>query len=726
VRFWAFLLLVAGCERLLGLDDIKPPDATVTPPWTTVSAGNAHSCGIRTDGSLWCWGDNFLGQLALGSELEIDQPRRVEGAKWSAVSAGSQHTCGLQVDGSLWCWGRSFEGEIGIGFIGNAVSEPTPAQVEGTWHSVTAGGQHTCGLRADSTLWCWGRNTDGQLGTGASTFLEQPSPVQVPQVATAWSQVAAGFSHTCAIDAVGSLFCWGTGNSGELGDGAQTGHTVPMPVNGDTWTKIATGFGFTCGITSGHLRCWGRSLGNTPQAILLSGVDTNGWIDVATGSDAPFDPITCALRDDGSQWCFGDNKRGVLGPLAAAAPPGAPVQAQAQTFTTIAVGGSHSCSVATDQTLWCIGGNGLGQLGDGYGSHRTPTQIPGTWTVPVTGYESTCALDDQGAAACAGGNRFGDLGDTTYVDRQTFAPVAGSASFTQLALGADTVLALTASGLMWSWGEGDVGTLGNGSLGNVSAPQMTNTAQTWIQLAATLHGCGIDATHNIFCWGNNDNGELGNGSTNIPAQPTPVMTSITTWNAVATGISHTCAIAAGGAYCWGRSDSGQLGSFNTTSMTYYSTPQTVAGSASFTAITCGNNLSCALDSDGHAWCWGDGTFGQLGVGGLGNLDLPQVIPGKVWRELSAGYSHTCGIQADGSLWCWGLNNSGQLGDGTLQSRDTPTPTGDPADKTWAHVSAGTSHTCATKADHSLWCWGGNANGQLGDGTAWRSQAFQVP
>jgi alpha-tubulin suppressor-like RCC1 family protein len=726
VRFWAFLALLAGCDRLLRLDDIFPKDAGVAPAWTTVSAGGNHTCGIRTDGSLWCWGDNFYGQVALGTDPEVDTPGHVGEAKWSAISAGDLHTCGLQVDGSLWCWGYSSDGEIGIGFINYAVTVPEPAAVGGSWQSVSAGGRHTCAMRGDGTLWCWGSNSDGQLGTGASTFLLQPSPVQVTTAAP-WSQVASGNVHTCAIDAAGSLFCWGAGSSGQLGDGTVNDHTVPMQVSSDAWTKVATGYNFTCGITNGHLRCWGAGLSNTPQAILMSGVDTSGWIDVSTGSVAGLYPITCALRADGSEWCFGDNRRGVLGSLAAPTMTEEPVQSHAgpATFTVVAVGATHACSVASDQTLWCIGGDGVGQLGDGYGSHRSPTQVAGTWTTSVAGYGATCALDDQGSAACSGGNNFGQLGDTTNDDRQTFAKIAASASFTQLALGADTVLALTAGGELWSWGEGYYGELGNGtSGGNVSTPQVADASHTWTQLAATLHGCGIDATHSIYCWGNNQSGELGTGSTTAqPGQPTPVMTTITTWNAVATGISHTCAIAANGAYCWGSGNSGGLGN---NMKANYSTPQTVISGAEFTAITCGNNQSCAIDTGGQAWCWGDGNYGQLGVGGLGNVLLPQPIPGRLWRELSAGYSHTCGIQSDGTLWCWGLNSTGQLGDGTLQSRDTPTPTGDSKDNTWTHVSAGQLHTCATKADHSLWCWGANAYGQLGDGTAWRSQAFQVP
>ncbi len=723
MRFWACLVVLAGCDRLLRLDDIMPHDAAVATTWAAVSAGGVHTCGIRSDGSLWCWGSDSDGQLGLGLQIEVDQPTQVGSARWSAVSAGGLHTCGLQSDGSLWCWGRSMEGETGVGNTGTGGSIPLPTQVSGTWLAVSAGGQHTCAVRDDHSLWCWGQNISGQLGN--PLLLVRPSPVQVPAPTGSWSQVTAGYDHTCALADDGSLYCWGDNASSQLGDGTSIGRTYPTLIDKQPWSRIAASYAFTCGIQAGHLRCWGEDAGATPTPITVLGADADGWIDVAVGNDYTMPPTMCARRADGFVLCWGDNRRGLLGPLGAGtqfATEPVLLQTGPSTVATISLGNQHACLIGNDQTLWCLGSDSYGQLGDGVGSHRTPTQVPGTWSAPACGARETCALDAQGHPACTGENDDGELGDGTTIDRDTFAPVAGGASSSQLALGFDNSFALTASGQLWAWGEAQYGTLGNGTTApSLDAPQAVAT-QPLSQIAASDHACGIDMIGDLYCWGRNDSGQLGIGGTNGSAGPVQVGPT-TTWSAVATGGLHTCGISASGAYCWGRGDSGQLG--NGLLPTYADTPQSLAN-ATFVAVTCGYAHSCAIAKDRLAWCWGDGNHGQLGVGGLGQLLYPNELPVVTWRKLAAGGYHTCGIQSDGSLWCWGLNSNGQLGDGTLESRDTPALVGDPTDTTWTDISAGFLHTCATKSDHTLWCWGFNMSGQLGDGTAWRAQAIQIP
>ena len=142
-------------------------------PWARIAAGGDHTCGIRTDGTLWCWGDNDAGELGLGNHTGHDRPWQITtpaAGGWASVTAGGEDTCGIRTDATLWCWGNNWEGQLGIG---NENSQGRPRQVTtpvpGGWASVTTAGDHTCATRTDATLWCWGANGNGQLGLGNHT-----------------------------------------------------------------------------------------------------------------------------------------------------------------------------------------------------------------------------------------------------------------------------------------------------------------------------------------------------------------------------------------------------------------------------------------------------------------------------------------------------------------------------------------------------------------------------
>ena len=138
--------------------------------WSVVSVGGAHTCAIRTDETLWCWGDNAYGQLGDGTtgSSTVPAPIAPEMA-WRDVTTGSEHTCAIRVDGTLWCWGSDSTGATGLGTTWSATLTPTQVGVDTDWLIVDGRGYHTCGIRSDRSLWCWGYNLDGQIGDGSDT-----------------------------------------------------------------------------------------------------------------------------------------------------------------------------------------------------------------------------------------------------------------------------------------------------------------------------------------------------------------------------------------------------------------------------------------------------------------------------------------------------------------------------------------------------------------------------
>jgi alpha-tubulin suppressor-like RCC1 family protein len=228
-------------------------------PWQSVAAGVYQTCAIRQDATLSCWGDNTNGQLGTGSTDPSTTPVQVTGQGWSQVSTNYLHTCAVKIDGTLWCWGINANLEAGT-----ASQFPwSPVQVGNAtdWAQVTTGLYHTCAVKKDGTLWCWGGNIAGQLGNDSIAVLptaQTKDPVQV--TGTTWKSVSAGQSHTCAIMLDGTLWCWGSNVSGQLGDSTADSKSTPVPVaaSRQTWIMVAAGVTHTCALaTGGTLWCWG-------------------------------------------------------------------------------------------------------------------------------------------------------------------------------------------------------------------------------------------------------------------------------------------------------------------------------------------------------------------------------------------------------------------------------------------------------------------------------------
>lgn len=293
-----------------------------TTRWRSLAGGSRHSCGIAEDGSLYCWGVNVHGQLGVGDTADRDTPTRVGAASdWVEVTCGGLHSCGLRAGGTLWCWGANPAGQLGLGSETGDQTAPRRVGAEQGWRGLAAKARFNCALRSDESLWCWGDNSDGQLGQGDTT--DRRAPVQVA-AGTRWAQVRMGPLHTCAVTANRELFCWGLNDFGQLGTGDTTSSRAPRRVGVERdWALVSGGFEHSCGVRSdGSLWCWGNgALGRlgvegdpsrtSPTRVSWTRSRTR---DVVTGQGH-----TCALDDTNALRCWGDNSAGQVGDEASSA-----------------------------------------------------------------------------------------------------------------------------------------------------------------------------------------------------------------------------------------------------------------------------------------------------------------------------------------------------------------------------------------------------------------------
>jgi alpha-tubulin suppressor-like RCC1 family protein len=223
--------------------------------WKRVSAGGATTCGIRTKArQLWCWGLNNKGQFGNGTRAGSLTPVRTGGLDWKAVSLSWFHGCGIHKTDQLVCWGDNTYGQLGRG---NTDPSLSMRRVAGSWSKVAAQGWSTCGIRTDHSLWCWGRNTLGGLGIGS--FASRDKPTRVGPTSYRWRQVAMSWTHTCALRWDRSVWCWGRNDLGGVGDGTTTTRNRPTRVLGTIQGRSVSAFeGGACVVsTTGRTFCWG-------------------------------------------------------------------------------------------------------------------------------------------------------------------------------------------------------------------------------------------------------------------------------------------------------------------------------------------------------------------------------------------------------------------------------------------------------------------------------------
>ena len=371
--------------------------------------------------SLWPWGIGSSGQLGdnvTAAARSTSSPGTVFGgaSNWKTVDA-SLHVAGIRQDGTLWTWGAGTYGALGSGATANRSSPLTTAGTNLTiWAKVSCGLRYTAAIQSNGSMWTWGLNTSGQLGTGNTTSRTSPSTMAgapTGGAADTWQQVATGDTHVLAIKTDGNLYSWGVNTNGQLGSGSTTNRSSPVSIAvsfpaaaNNIWNFVAAGTNFSVGITNdGRLWTWGLNtnfqLGDTTSTNKSSPITTAGggtnWKLASCGYSH-----TVAVKTDGSVWTWGKNDFGQLAFGATNASRSSPdtVTGAGLNWIRIHAGGNSSGGIKSDGSLWTWGANLSGECGDGNTSNSktspAQTALPVTsWKVVASGLGTICAIKEE-------------------------------------------------------------------------------------------------------------------------------------------------------------------------------------------------------------------------------------------------------------------------------------------------------------------------------------------
>jgi alpha-tubulin suppressor-like RCC1 family protein len=359
---------------------------------------------------LWTWGagtNGRLGNAVTTGNISTPVTTSAGGTNWKQVSGGREYTAAIKTDGTLWVWGSGTNGQLGNATITNT-STPVTTFAGGTnWKQVSSGQQHTVAIKTDGTLWTWGAGTYGRLGNAVATG-NISTPVTTFSGGNNWKQVSCGGSNvqsfTSAIKTDGTLWTWGVGAGGALGNAALTNRSTPVTTfaGGTNWKQVSAGYNYTAAIkTDGTLWTWGygtnAQLGNaattgnisTPVTTFAGGTN---WKQVNCGGIR-----TAAIKTDGTLWTWGSGSNGILGNAVATGNISTPVTtfSGGNNWKQVSCGSEHTVAIKTDGTLWTWGLGTSGQLGNAAITNRsTPvtTSAGGTNWKQVSGGLHTAAV----------------------------------------------------------------------------------------------------------------------------------------------------------------------------------------------------------------------------------------------------------------------------------------------------------------------------------------------
>ena len=550
-----------------------------------------------------------------------------------------------------------------------------------TWTKIASGASHHLGIASDGTLWSWGSNSAGQLGD--TTTVDKSSPIQVGSLTT-WVDVYTNNNSTYAIKSNNTLWTWGDNTNGILGDNFTINRSSPVQIGAlTTWYKIAANNGAVVGLTNDwKLYSWGK---NTNGQLGLSDTisrsnpaqigSLNTWYDV--GTSASNSEFFVAIQQNGSLWAWGRDNYSQTG-IGDLTDKSSPVQVGILTSWNKIASGSYHC-VAVNDT-------------------QNNLMIPGG----LWGW---------------GHNDIGELADSTTVDKSSPIQVGTITNWISLIAGNNGICGgLRNDGTIWTWGSNTIGGLGDSTTLNKSFPVQVGTLTTWKKLVisnGSVNSIKTDGT--LWSWGANNYGQLGDG-TNI-SKSSPIQVGIlTTWKDISTYDLSIIALKTDGTiWTWGSDTGGMLG--QNTLAGHLSSPVQVGILTTWKSISCGKYCMQSIRTDGTLWTWGGNNYGQLGDGTNISKSSPiQVGSLTTWNYIYCCYNNSFAIQTNGTLWSWGKDDYGELGHTVLEYKSNPVQIGTLTN--WKQASSGNYNSArvisaAIKTDGTLWSWGRNSYGGLG-------------
>lgn len=701
----------------------------------SVAVGANHVCALLDNSQLKCWGVGGV----IGLEDSVNKGDDINemgdhlssvnlgvGRKVIQVTAGNNFTCARLDNGMVKCWGLNGWGQLGHGnatHVGPNVGDMGDNLVAtdlGTGRvalDINAGMNYACALLDNHTMKCWGINTSGELGIGATGNRgdgsgEMGDSLLIAAVGTGRKvvKIGGGAYHACAILDNGDLKCFGSGYRGALGLGTTTDMGKSAGTVGDNLPAVNLGSGRKA-----------RSIG--------------------TGHGE----TSCVILDDSSLKCFGNNSVGQVGVGSAQEFIGDEVGETGDGLSTvflaadrsvqkIALGNDHSCSILDNGSTKCWGWGFYGVLGQGDGGNRgggpsemgtnLPALVFGSGREAVSlglGGVNSCAILDDSSLKCWGSGTSGQLGLGNTENRgnaqalTTYGTVdLGTAKFaTDVGVGYGHICAILDDSGVKCWGDNNNGKLGlgdedargdgAGEMGDTLPYVDLGVGRFARQIAGgSLHTCALLDNYKVKCWGSNTNGRAGlaDGSVGAGAAANQMGDALPYVNLgadrialkITTAIDHSCALLDNHEVkCWGANGSGQLGRGNTTAYggsNGQMGDDLVAvdlGGSPVVAIQTASSHTCAILMNSDIKCWGLSDHGQIGqaasvtrgdgAGEMGSSLAVTDIGGKVQQLVSNG-DHNCVVLASGKLKCWGRSNFGQLGLGSTGDKGTGPIAGD--------------------------------------------------
>ena len=827
-------------------------------PLPRLSVGDGHVCFKLANNNVKCWGDNSVGELGsgdnvskgdnlgeMGTSLGILNPGT--GVTVQGLFLGKNHSCGLFSNKELKCWGGNNVGQLGLGDLLNRPVTPNNLLKISVGNNRAAikisnsNANHTCAILDNGSLKCWGLNSFGQLGLGDVTLRgSEPLfsglfllPIALGTNRTV-HQVATGEGHTCAILDNGELKCWGNGDKGQLGSSdinllgngpGEMGDALdPIPLGTSKTAKfISLGASHTCVILNDDsVKCWGLNdkgqlgQGNTSNLGDGAGEMGNALTAVSLGTSrtaikiASGNHFNCALLDNNTVKCWGDNSFGQLGlGNTLHSGDGAGEMGDAllivqlgtgRTATDIAAGGNSVCALLDNETVKCWGENSKGQLGIGNTmpigdvsselndnlliadlegklansvswqeiSPHDSTVVNATWDLPPYSNFSNQSIQfyNDGICGTAGLNlvlgnttttvlNFNGTNGTTYTFRHFSIDGAGMSfpSGCSSPMVIDTTEPLDASSIGWveSTPTSSLSVTANWAVS--TSPDISNQKiQFYIDTSCTVaSGSLIDlasktkSTYSFIAPGNGfysyeitsiDNAD--NENVSSCSSSLQIDTSLHGISIVApaklshSAGGHSCALKTdSNIVCWGSGTLGQLGNgANTSSETVavLVSKDNLNPGENFARVSSGQSHSCALTDSDRVFCWGDNVAGQLGLGSSGgNQNKPvltdtTLISGTVTKVFAVD-NGSCVTTGTGNTYCWGSGNAGRLGySGPTSNTNRPQVLLDtqnilPGNTEFTHISGGNNNfMCGLTTGNIPYCWGLGTSGQLGRGS----------